>query len=474
MRGAAAVTEPSSSPHPGPDSLRLWDAVSIIIGVVVGASIFRAPSLVFDSVVGPWPALGAWALGGLLSLAGALCYAELACAYPHPGGDYHFLGRAYGPATGFLFGWSLLTVVLPGTIGAMAFVFADYAARLWHLREGQVVGWAAGAVIGLAAVNALGVTFGKGAQNALTVAKLLGLGGLVVAGIGWGRPGAFAESAPAGEGGFGLAMILVLYAYGGWSHAAYVAAEVRPRRHIALALLVGTAIITVIYLAVNAAFVMALGFEGACRDGAGAADVLRLALGDFGERAMCVLVMVCTLGAINGTLFTGARVYAAVGMDHPRLAWLGRWQTRRGAPLGALVAEALAGLAMIAVVGTARGRAALDGLLQAVGMATLPWKKYEGGFGTLVAGTAPVFWGFFLLSGVSLLVLRRSDPAAERPFRVPLFPVLPLVFVGSCLFMLYASLRYAGGLTLLGIVPLVPGLLFYRRPRRDGPGVTAG
>jgi amino acid transporter len=444
--------------------LRLWDAVSIIIGVVVGSAIFRTPPLVFGSVASPWTALGAWFLGGGLSLAGALCYAEMACAYPHPGGDYHFLGRACGPATGFLFGWSLLTVVLPGTVGAMAFVFADYAARLWGLSGDQTVAWAAGAVVGVTVVNALGVTFGKGTQNALTVAKLLGLAGLVVVGIGWGRVGALAESAPAEAGGFGLAMILVLYAYGGWSHAAYVAAEVRPRRHVALALVLGTAVVTAVYLAVNVAYLLALGFEGSRHSTAVAADVLRLPLGDLGERAMCVLVMVCALGAINGTLFTGARVYAAVGTDHPRLAWLGRWHTRRGAPLGALAAEALLGLAMIVVVGTPRGRAALDGLLRSVGLVPLPWGKYEGGFNTLVAGTAPVFWVFFLLSGLSLLVLRRSDPAAERPFRVPLYPLLPLAFCGSCLFMLYASLRYAGGLTLLGVVPLVPGLLFYRGP----------
>lgn len=456
--------------RPEPPPLGLWDAVSIIVGVVVGSAIFRSPPLVFGSVASAWAGLGAWALGGVLSLAGALCYAELACTYPHPGGDYFYLGRAYGPAVGFLFGWSLLTVVLPGTVGAMAFVFADYAARLWGLSGGQAVGCAAGVVAGLAAVNALGVAFGKGAQNALTAAKLLGLGGLVVAGVGWGRAGALAETAPAGKGGFGLAMILVLYAYGGWSHAAYVAAELRSRRHVALALVLGTAAVTLLYLAVNAASLLALGFEGVRRSGAVAADVLRLPLGDVGERAMCVLVMVCALGAINGTLFTGARVYAAVGADHPRLTWLGRWRTRRGAPLGALAAEALAGLAMIAAVGTLRGRAALDGLLRAAGLAPLPWEDYEGGFNTLVAGTAPVFWGFFLLSGLSLLVLRRTDPAAERPFIVPLFPLLPLAFCGSCLFMLYESLRYAGALTLLGVVPLVPGLLFYRRAGRSVQG----
>jgi amino acid transporter len=452
--------------------LTLWDAVSIIVGIVIGSTIFRSPPLIFGSVSGPWVGLAVWAVGGVLSLVGALCYAELATAYPCSGGDYVYLRRAYGPAVAFLFGWSQLTVVLTGSIGAMAFVFADYAAQLWKLSEGAAVLAAVLAVAGLSAVNALGIVFGKGMQNALTAAKLLGMSAIVVAGLGAEPHGPAAEPAPVGGGGLGLALILVLYAYGGWNDAAFVAAELRGRRSIARALLLGTAGITVIYLVVNAAYLRALGFEGVRQSPAVAAEVLGRLLGTFGERAMCLLVMICALGAINGMIFTGARVYATLGADYRRIGWLGRWDRNRGAPLGALAAQTAMSLALIAAVGTEAGRWLLDELLQSVGLEPLPWAEYQGGFNTLVAGTAPVFWGFFLLTGVALFLLRRIDPHVDRPFRTPLYPLVPLVFCASCAFMLYQAIRYAGTLSLLGAVPLALGLLPYAVVRRCGPGRT--
>jgi APA family basic amino acid/polyamine antiporter len=447
--------------------LSLWDAISIIIGIVVGSTIFRSPPLIFGSVASAGTGLAAWVLGGALSLVGALCYAELACSYPQDGGDYVYLHRAFGSVFGFLFGWSHLTVILPAMIGAIAFVFADYAVLLLRLREDAATLAAALAILGLAAINALGIAAGKRTQNLLTLAKLLGLGGIVIAGFGWGRTET-ATAAPAGPGGFGLAMILVLYAYGGWNDLAFVTAELRSRRHIVLALVAGTAVITLIYLAVNIAYLRALGFAELRLSKAVAADVLRLPLGPFGEKAACLLVMVCALGAINGMILTGARLYAVVGRDYRPLAWLARGNTRRGAPLGALAALALSALALIAAVGPKAGRDVLDFLLQKVGMEPLPWQKYEGGFNTLVAGTSPVFWGFFLLSGLSLFVLRQVDATGKRPFAVPLFPLLPLIFCGSCAFMLYQSLSYAGNLALLGGVPLLLGLIPYAMAKNSG------
>src|SRR5437660_11334622 len=152
--------------------LSLWDAVSIIIGIVIGAGIYETPPLVFRNVSGPWTGLGVWAFAGLLCLFGALCYAELASTYPRSGGDYVYLTRAYGPWAGFLFGWAQLAVILTANIGMMAYVFADYAVRLW---PGPAWCWAALAVVALTLLNLLGLAFGKGAQNVLTCAKVLGL-----------------------------------------------------------------------------------------------------------------------------------------------------------------------------------------------------------------------------------------------------------------------------------------------------------
>ena len=450
------------------ERLSLWDGVSVVIGIVIGVSLFKVPASVFGNVDSPAAGLGVWALGGVLSLLGALCYAELAAAWPRSGGDYVYLSRAYGPWAGFLFGWAQLVAVLTGSIGAMAYVFADYSATLFG--GGNASAIAVGSVVGVTALNLAGVESGRVAQNLLTLAKLLGLAG--IAGAGVALAGRVPAAAPvAGGGDVGFAMVLVLYAYGGWQHAAYVASEVRdPQRNVPRVLLLGTAAIAALYLAVNAAYLAALGFDGLRASSVPAADVLGEALGPLARHVMSVLVMISALGAIQGMVFTGARIYASTGADHPAFAALGRWSPRSGVPSRALLAQAAFALAWISAVGTAAGRALLDTVLGALGAPALPWQRFGGGFDTLVAATAPCFWLFMLATGASLLALRRREPATPRPFRVPGYPWTPLCFCASSAYMLQASLRFAGGLTLAGLLPLALGLPLYwsTSPRATG------
>jgi APA family basic amino acid/polyamine antiporter len=457
--------------------LGLWDAVSIIVGIVIGSTIYKSPQLIMANVTSPAWGLGAWALGGALSLVGALCYAELASTYPRSGGDYVYLSRAFGPWCGFLFGWAQLAVILTGSIGMMAFVFGDYAVKAWEppesvaSREVWTALLAAAAVVALSVTNILGVVLGKWTQNLLSLLKVIGLGAIVVIGMKHGKNEILSGSAPAGPTSFGLAMIFVLYAYGGWNDAAFVAAEVRNRRNIPRALLLGTALITVIYLAVNVAYLQALGFEKMRASGTVAADVGQMAFGDNASRAISVLVMVSALGAINGLIFTGSRVYSTLGAENSIFALLGRWSPRFGSPVWALLVQSVISVAMIAGVGTPFGRDAIDVGMERLGGEKMPWARYFGGFDTLLAGTAPVFWAFFLLSGLSLFALRQRDPDIERPFRVPLFPLLPLIFCGTCAYMLYSAIDYAKYVALIGAVPLAVGLPLYwisRRTVSDG------
>lgn len=449
--------------------LSLWDAVSIIVGIVIGATIYRSPQVIMNSVTTPWMGLTVWAVGGVLAVIGALCYAELATTYPRSGGDFVYLSRAFGPWAGFLFGWAQLAVVLTASTGVMAFVFGDYAVRLWQLDELWVAPIAAAAVVALTLLNLLGVVFGKIVQNLLTAAKVIGLGAIAYAGFRYGQPEVLQQTTPVGEANIGFAMIIVLYAYGGWNDAAFVAAEVRNRRNIARALLLGTAGITVIYLVVNAAYLMALGFDGVRQSRAVAAEVLAKLLGEEAGKGMSVLVMVSALGAVNGLIFTGSRVYSTLGQDYKLFAWLGRWHPRFGSPVWALAVQALISVAMIAGVGTELGRQTIDQSLTLIGLSPLPWEKYFGGFETLLAGSAPVFWGFFLLTGLSLFALRMRDPDIERPFAAPLFPWLPLVFCGTCFYMLRAALDYAGNLALIGALPLLLGVPLYELSRKRTP-----
>jgi amino acid transporter len=220
--------------------------------------------------------------------------------------------------------------------------------------------------------------------------------------------------------------------------------------------------------------VHALGFVGLRDSQAPAADVLGLSLGGNGAAGMSLLVMVSALGAVSGLILTGSRLHASVGADYRIFSWMGHWNSRLNSPIRSLVTQACVSLLLIVSVGTDFGRKAIDRGLQTIGFAELPWNEYRGGFNTLVAGTTPVFWLFFLLTGVSLLVLRRKDRDRERPFTTPLYPVVPLIFIAACSYMLYASVVYAKALCLLGVVPLLIGVpLFAISGRRQPSDSTA-
>jgi amino acid transporter len=446
-----------------PTHLGLWDAVSIIVGIVVGTAIFKTPQFVFANVDGPWQGMACWVLGGVLALIGSMCYGELATTYPRMGGDYVYLSRAYGRSVGFLFGWGQLAVILTGSIGAMAYAFADYALAFWpQLSPSWTVWLAIAPVVVLTALNLLGVVFGKTVQNLLTVVKVVGLCGVVVAGMGWGGDASLAVQKPMTQAGFGLAMVFVLYAYGGWNDAAFVAAEVRNRhRNIPRALILGTGGIALIYALVNLAYLWGLGFEGLRESSAPAAEVAGLASGKWGAKLISVLVMLSALGAINGLIFTGSRIYVSLGADHRVFAWLARWNVRHTAPVWSLLAQTAMSLLLIVAVGTATGQKTVDAALVFVGFSPLPWQEYFGGFNTLVAATAPVFWVFFLLTGFSLFILRAKDPDIQRPFSAPLYPLEPILFCGMCYYMLFSAIEYAGALSLLGLIPLAVGVPLY-------------
>lgn len=452
--------------------LGLWDAVSIIVGIVIGAGIYETAPAVLINAGSPALALGVWLLGGVLSLIGACCYAELASAYPRSGGDYVYLSRAFAPWVGFLFGWAQLVMLLTGSIGMMAYVFSDYAVMGAGLEKTFSAPLAAAAATALTVMNLASVTLSRSAQNILTLLKAAGLLAVVMVGVLWAEPGAFQSrgGADAAPPSFGLAMVLVLYTYGGWNDAAFVAREVRERRkNLPRALLLGTLLISLIYLAVNAAFIAGLGFQDAAASEAIAAELLSRPLGALGGVAMSVLVMVSALSAVNALVFTGARVYSSIGADYSVLSMLGRWHSRLRSPANALLGQLVITLALITLVGTQAGRSAIDSLVRWTGGEPVSWAGH-GGFDTLLRCTAPVFWAFFFLTSCALFVLRARDPERERPFRVPLYPALPAVFSATCLYMLHAAIDYAGALTWIGVAPVLVGLPLYfisrRRPGR--------
>jgi amino acid transporter len=475
MHPSQAGKPASPAPPSGLDSLALprptlglREAVALIVGLVVGAGIFKAPATVAAMSGGAWAMFGAWLLGGLVSLVGALCYAELATAYASAGGDYTFLQRAYGRSLAFLYGWARFSVITTGSIALLAFVFGDYmqqALPLGALSAGAgATAYACAVIVALSALNLGGIRLGTLAQNWLTLCEVGGLLLVAAAALSSAPASVHAYDAPArveagagaGASSFGLAMVFVLLTFGGWNEAAYISAEVRDgQRNMvrALALALSVLVVTLLYLLVNWGYWRTLGLDGMAASSAPAADVMRRAFGAAGERAIALLVALSTLTSINGTMIVGARSGYAVGRDWRRLAGLGRWDGARGTPGTAMLAQGVAALLLVGV-GAAVG----------------------SGFKAMVEYTAPVFWLFFLLTGIALFVLRRRDPGRPRPFRVPLFPLLPLLFCASCAYMLWSSLSYVysqrlGGLNAawIGVAVLALGLVLLALLKRRSP-----
>ena len=266
--------------------MRRRDAIAIIVGIVVGAGIFKTPSMVAGIAGDVGWVMVAWALGALISLAGALCYAEIATAYPHAGGDYHFLTRAYGRHLSFLYAWARAMVINTGSIALLAFVFGDYMAHLIPLGSMGGVLWATAVVLALTAINVAGLRASARTQNVLTAIEVFGLVAVAVAGflmpaVGPADPAPFSTSPSPGM--LGLAMVFVLLTYGGWNEAAYISAEIRgSRRAIVTALIASIAIIAAAYLAVNAALLNGLGLKGLADSKAAGADVMQRAFGTLG------------------------------------------------------------------------------------------------------------------------------------------------------------------------------------------------
>lgn len=431
------------SPHP---SLSRLDVIAIIVGLVIGAGIFKAPAIVAANVGSEWSLLAVWVIGGVVSLAGALCYAELASAYPSAGGEYHFLTRAYGRQIAFLFAWSRLAILQTGSIALLAFVLGDYLAQLAPLDGYGPALYAAASVIVLTGLNVIGLRTSKTLQNAMTVVTLAGMAIVIVAGLAHAPVQAPSSDAiPAtGNPALGLAMVFVLLTFGGWNESAYVSAELRDvRRNMVRVLVTSLGIITIVYLLVNVAYLNVLGLEGMRGSEVVTADAMRYAVGEIGANLVSALIAVAVVASINVSILTGARTNYAMANDFPLLRFLGGWSGTTNAPTNSLLVQGAIAFALVLVGTTARS-----------------------GFETMVHYVSPIFWFFFLLATVSLFVLRRRDPGRPRPFRVPLYPFTPLLFTLTCAYMLYSSLAYTGFGALLGIAVLglgVPLLYFVNR-----------
>ena len=430
--------------------LSVGDGIFLTVGMIIGALIFKAPSMVAGATNGPAQFLLAWLLGGAISLCGALVYAELAARHPHTGGEYVFLNEGMGRGVAFLFAWSRMTVIQTGAIAAVAFVFGDYASEIFSFGSHSSALWAAAAVVVLTALNFAGTLQSKTLQKLMESVLIAGLIVFSAAAIVIG--GSPKPASGSASGSFGFAMIFVLLAYGGWNEAAYLAGEVRDaRRNMTRILVWGVVAVTALYILVNLGYLAVLGHGGIRESKAVAADVMRVIAGEKGAVLLALIVCISVLTTINAAIFTGARTSWALGRDFRALRFLGNWREQGSTPANALLLQG-----------------AITLLLVAAGAAT------PDGFNAMVAYTSPVFWTFMYLVATSLFMIR--DRAKDKAsFGVPLYPHVPFVFCVACLYMLYSSIDYVrnpdygpkfGWAVGAGLVVMAAGIPLYFATRK--------
>jgi APA family basic amino acid/polyamine antiporter len=423
----------------------------MVVGGIIGSGIFLNPAIVAQRVGSAGLTLAVWILGGIVALLGALVFAELGARRPLAGGGYVYLRDAYGSLPAFLYGWTLLLVIATGAIAAVAVTFASYAARLLGWPPGSEVPLAVAAIVTVTVINYLGVRPGALTQNGLTLLKLGALGLLIAAGILFGGPlppKTPLDSPDSVALAIGAALVPVLFAFGGWQQTNFVAEElIDPARNLPRALLAGVAIVVAVYLLANLAYLGALGVAGLAGSSAPAADVLGRVFGPLGRTLIAAGIAISTFGFLNLVILVSPRVYRAMAADGLFFGRLARLHPRYRTPGAALVFQGI-----WAILLTLTGR-----------------------YGELLDYVVFGDWIFFGSTGATLFVFRARERAGIEPrnirFRMPAYPLGPIVFILAALYVVVGSIASNPGNALRGIVLIalgVPAYRFWNRRRLAG------
>jgi APA family basic amino acid/polyamine antiporter len=429
--------------------LGFTSVVGILIGTVIGSGIFVAPNRIADLVGAPQLILAVWLIGGVLSLFGALAFAELGAAFPQAGGMYVYLRESYGPLVAFLFGWTLFLVIDSGAIATLSVAFsARYLPYFFPLTPLASKVVAVGLIGALVVVNLLGVRYGAALQNTLMFIKFGAILAVTLAAFafGFGSTSHFVDPAPAGwsgglVGNFGAALVLSLWAYKGWEAVTFSSGEIKnPRRNIPIGLIVGTAVVVMLYLATNLAYLYIFPAGQIAKSSRIAADVMNVVIGPVGASLVAGVILCSIAGAANGNVLTAPRVFFAMARDglffkrfadvHPTLL----------TPHVSILATG-AWAAVLSVTGT---------------------------FEQLATYVVFGQWIFFGLTVGAVMVLRTTRPGIERPYRTWGYPVTPVVFIAAALYISVSTLvtqpmHAVTGLAL--ILAGVPAYWYWQRRR---------
>jgi APA family basic amino acid/polyamine antiporter len=414
-------------------SIGLVQATAMVVGTIVGASIFVQPSEVSRAVPSFWGMLLVWIAAGALTWFGASICAELASVFPRTGGVYVFLREMFSPAAGFLWGWAMFWSMHSGIIAAIAMVFARYAATIVPMGDAGIRWTAVAGILVLSAINYVGVRPGSAVQTALTLSKIAAI--IVLLGLLFGM-GALTPPAAAGAvtaTGFFSGLAAGLFAFGGWHMVTYAAEETRdPERTIPRALMLGTAVVVLIYLMLNAAYLLVLPFDRVLSSTRIAFDATAATAGPEAASVISVLVIVSSLGAISGIILAGPRVYFAMAEDRLLFRWMGAVHPRYHTPYLAIVAQAIWSSVLV----------------------------LTGTYGTIVSRVIYTEWIFFGALALGTLALRRGR-SYRAAFRAWGFPVTPAMFALMCLALVVAQIISDPRNSLWGLALVVAGLPVY-------------
>jgi basic amino acid/polyamine antiporter, APA family len=388
--------------------LGVFDAAMIASGAMIGSGIFMNPAESARFLQTSSQLLLVWVLGGFIAVLGGICFAELGAMFPQSGGQVIYLEKAFSPRLGFLFGWTLFSTIQTGAIAAVSMTCARFIGAFWPMGEVSTRLLAAGLLWSLSLVNILGLRPGSLVQNVSTVLKIVSLLVLIAVGLFAFHPRAagLGPLFPSGGGigtlsALGLALMPVLFSYGGWQNLNFVAGEVRrPGRTMPLAVLSGVGLVVAVYVLANAVYVKALPLQAISASTRLAADAMKAMVGSWGERFISAAIVVSTFGITNVFVLTGARVYQAMAREGMFLRFAARSHPRWGTPAAAIVLQS----------------AWASGLL------------LTNSYGRLLQYVTFGDWIFFGLTAVALIVLRRKRPDAPRPYRAWGYPVVPLLF----------------------------------------------
>jgi basic amino acid/polyamine antiporter, APA family len=452
-------------PEPRPELKRvlgLWGASSIVVGTIIGSGIFLVPTAMIRQLGSPMLVLLVWVVGGLLSLAGALTYAELASAFPEAGGEYVYLREAYGPFWAFVYGWTQMWVAKSGSIATLATAFFYYLANFLpglerlvvvirlpigpgggplDIRVGQLL--AIAVIAGLAVLNYYGVKVGGNVQVVVTVVKVVLIVLVIGIGLGCGLGRVSNLTTPVqaagGVSGFFAALVAALWAYDGWNNVSMVSGEIRrPERNLPLALIFGTLAVVILYLATNLAYFSVLSAGEVAGSSRVAASMMGRILGPFGAGAVSIAAMISIFAALNGSILSGARVPYAMARDQLFFANVGRVHPQYRTP----------GVSILALC-------AWSCLLVLSG-------RYEQLFTYVIFAS----WILYAMATASVIVLRKKRQELARPYRTLGYPVMPVLFCIVAVGLLVSTLFQSPRESLLGVALILCGVPLYFHWRR--------